>query len=156
MPEQFFYVLVLFSHKDMRYIVKLNIHYLKKYVRPSFIKVLYYMKNIKVFGHLNLIIIILWPCLFWHWCDWRDSDRCLAWPWQRPAATCQGAAREDHLKVRDEYQREHVNTHPKRNTWLTLQCLVEGNFCVDTDGLLSLKGMRFYLEINQSKCSTKL
>lgn len=42
------------------------------------------------------------------WCDWIDSGQGLAWPWQPPAASCQSAAREHHVKVRDK--REHVNT----------------------------------------------
>lgn len=44
------------------------------------------------------------------WCDWTDSGQGLACSWQPPAASCQSAAREHHVKVRDKDQREHVNT----------------------------------------------
>lgn len=50
------------------------------------------------------------------WCDWTDSGQGLAWPWQPPAASCQSAAREDPVKVRDKHQREHVNTPNEKDT----------------------------------------
>lgn len=49
------------------------------------------------------------------WCDWTDSGQGLAWPWQPPAASCQSAAREDQVKVRDKHQREHVNTPKEKD-----------------------------------------
>lgn len=59
------------------------------------------------------------------------------------------------MKVRDDDQREHVNT-PKAKYTTNIAKLAESNFYLDRDGLFSLKVMKLSLKVHQSEFCSKI